>query len=360
MATNAPPTRPPDTWAWAAVVVAVVDTIAVVASLVVALTNDLPLNIVETGSWLNLVAGTVFPLLAALMLRAGPESASRPPHQRRLAILFVGFGVLCAGTLVLHVYADHGLQVGAPLALPVAWVSSWLWIGVPCGILLILLWFPSGDVPGPRWRIVTAGLVVAYSRPVDRHRARTRHHDRLPGGAPESARLAVRGACHRGHRRPGLRRPGHDRRRDGCLGGVAVPLRGRGAPLAAALAGGHGAHQRRGDRDPRAGRVGRGLRGPERHRLLPAPGGTRSGPGSTRRPRAAPRSRLRRALGPPARRLPRSHRRRRGVVRSSCGPVGEPGRRRASSRLRRLRCAPGSSARSTAWCTATAETRTPR
>jgi len=70
------------------------DTIAVAAALVVAVSQDLPLKIAETGSWLNLVAGTTFPLLAALMLRPGADGDDRPARLRRLAILFVGFGVL--------------------------------------------------------------------------------------------------------------------------------------------------------------------------------------------------------------------------------------------------------------------------
>jgi signal transduction histidine kinase len=162
VAKAAPPSQRPDSWAWAAVVVAAVDTIAVTSALVVAISTDMPLKIAETGSWLNLVAGTAFPLLAALMLRPETEPSSSPPHQRRLALLFVGFGVLCAATIVFHVYADYGLQAGSPLALPVAWVSSWLWIGVPSGILLILLLFPTGDLPSRRWQPVVVGIGVAY------------------------------------------------------------------------------------------------------------------------------------------------------------------------------------------------------
>ncbi|HEY3004580.1 MAG TPA: sensor histidine kinase, partial [Kribbellaceae bacterium] len=116
-------------------------------------------DIVETGAWLNLIAGTAFPLLAALMLREGLED--RPPHLRRLAWLFVGFGVLCSATIVLHVYADDALRRGTPYAIPAAWVSSWLWIGVPCGFLLVLLLFPTGDLTGSRWRVVPLGIALA-------------------------------------------------------------------------------------------------------------------------------------------------------------------------------------------------------
>ena len=156
------PSRARDTWSWAAVVVAIVDTIAVTAALVVATTTDVQMDIVDTGAWLNILAGTAYPLLAALMLRGRPSSRSQPRHESRLAWLFVGFGVLCAATIVLHVYADHGLRHGAPYALAAAWVSSWLWIGVPCGFLLILLLFPTGTPPGPRWRVVVVAIGLAY------------------------------------------------------------------------------------------------------------------------------------------------------------------------------------------------------
>src|SRR3954447_10972687 len=147
------------TWVRVAVVVAVVDTIAVAVALWVAVANDLQLDIVGTGSWINLVAGPAFPLLAALVLGRGDQRG--PPHQDRLAWLFLGFGVLCAATIVLHIYADYALRTGSPLSVPSAWVSSWLWIGVPAGLLLILLLFPTGELPGPRWRVVAGLMGVA-------------------------------------------------------------------------------------------------------------------------------------------------------------------------------------------------------
>ncbi|WP_328525663.1 sensor histidine kinase [Kribbella sp. NBC_00359] len=143
-----------------AVAVAVIGTIAVAVALWVAVVDDLQLDIVGTGSWINLVAVPAFPLLAALVLRRSEED--RPPHQDRLAWLFLGFGVLCAATIVLHIYADYALRNGSPLSVQSAWVSSWLWIGVPAGLLLILLLFPTGELPGPRWVVVAALVGVAY------------------------------------------------------------------------------------------------------------------------------------------------------------------------------------------------------
>ena len=63
---------------------------------------------------------------------------------------------------MLHIFADYALRNGLPLSVASAWVSSWLWIGVPSGLLLILLLFPTGDLPGPRWRVVVAMVGVAY------------------------------------------------------------------------------------------------------------------------------------------------------------------------------------------------------
>jgi hypothetical protein len=88
----------------------------------------------------------------------------RPGHT--IGWLFVGMGLVAAVQALAFEYAARGF-VTAPGSLPgtpwMAWLAAWTWsLNLPALALLLLL-FPDGRVPSPRWRAVPwlLGLAVA-------------------------------------------------------------------------------------------------------------------------------------------------------------------------------------------------------
>jgi hypothetical protein len=109
----------------------------------------------------GIVIGVTNPIVGWLI-------ASRQPRNP-IGWIFLALGLSLSGTGVFAQYAAYGL-VTRPGSLPGAdlasWVQAWMWVPGFTGLFLMLLLFPNGSLPSPRWRpilglgIVSGGLTV--------------------------------------------------------------------------------------------------------------------------------------------------------------------------------------------------------
>ena len=133
------------------------------ASLLLLIPNSAAFTLAQFGFNLvgGIVLGVTYPVIGWLI-------ASRRPRNP-IGWIFLVIGLSQAGTGLFGQYAAYGL-VTRPGSLPGAdlasWVGTWSWVPGFAGLFLMLLLFPDGRLPSPRWRpilglgIVSGGMIM--------------------------------------------------------------------------------------------------------------------------------------------------------------------------------------------------------
>ena len=114
----------------------------------------------NTGTVSNVALLLAFLAFATM----GALVAARVPRNP-IGWLFLAIALLAVLSSVAENYAFHAAveQPGSlPLAVFVAWLYSWTWYPTVILLLFVPLLYPTGRVPGPRWRfLLTAEIALA-------------------------------------------------------------------------------------------------------------------------------------------------------------------------------------------------------
>ena len=95
----------------------------------------------------------------------GSLIASRHPGNA-IGWLFCGIAAIFAVTAFTDEFVTRSIELGSDtLVVPLAWLQSWLFVPAMVSVPLVLLLFPDGRPPSPRWRILawTIGFLGALA-----------------------------------------------------------------------------------------------------------------------------------------------------------------------------------------------------
>ncbi|HEY8988333.1 MAG TPA: hypothetical protein VIM39_04880 [Candidatus Limnocylindrales bacterium] len=104
-------------------------------------------------------------LIVDLSVVGGVLTIRRPGNA--IGPLLLGTGLLAAVSFAAGYYAYLDNLMGGgrlPFVVPVAWIGGWIF--VPAIVLMVLflpILFPTGHLPGPRWRILAGVAIVGLS-----------------------------------------------------------------------------------------------------------------------------------------------------------------------------------------------------
>lgn len=100
------------------------------------------------------VAAVSFSMVAAVVARHQPSNV--------VARVAAGIAWGFALSYAFETYGNVALYRGWPLPAWAIWISTWVWVPALWAIpTLLVLRFPTGRLPGPRWRIVELGTGLA-------------------------------------------------------------------------------------------------------------------------------------------------------------------------------------------------------
>ena len=116
----------------------------------------------------GLIGETAFSLIPTLLIVdlsvVGGLLAIRRPGNA-IGSLLLGAGLLVAVSFAAGYYANLDDLMGQgrlPFVVPVAWIGTWTFVPA-IGMIVVFLpmLFPTGHLPGPRWRVLAGGVILA-------------------------------------------------------------------------------------------------------------------------------------------------------------------------------------------------------